>query len=136
MAPKLCKSAIPPGGRNFSACLLPSKRIHGLSYSSRCSSRATTSIHGVRSLFLTYLLPPDSIFFVEFNDYNGALFTIRARGLNNFVYWTSQIFGSLLIGYFILDKKSLRRRSRAFLGWIIVFVMVFVVHTWAYFYQK
>lgn len=74
--------------------------------------------------------------FVEFNDYNGALFTIRARGLNNFVYWISQIFGSLFIGHVILDKRNLRRRARAYLGWIIVFLMVFVVHTWAYFYQK
>lgn len=72
----------------------------------------------------------------QFNDYNGALFTIRARGLNNFVYWSAQIFGSVFIGYCILDKNRLRRRTRAFLGWVIVFAMVFVVHTWAYFYQK
>lgn len=72
----------------------------------------------------------------QFNDYNGAIFTIRARALNNFVYWTAQIFGSVFIGYFILDKKNLRRRTRAFLGWIIVFVMVFAVHIWAYFYQR
>ncbi|KAN0087960.1 Major facilitator superfamily domain containing protein [Tylopilus felleus] len=72
----------------------------------------------------------------QFNDYNGAIFTIRARGLNNFVYWTSQIFGSLFIGYVILDQKLYRRRVRAFLGWVIVFAMVWVVHIWAYFYQK
>lgn len=72
----------------------------------------------------------------EFNDYNGALFTIRARGLNNFVYWTAQIFGSLFIGYVILDQKGYRRRVRAFVGWVIVLIMVFVVHIWAYFYQR
>ncbi|KAJ8581528.1 MFS general substrate transporter [Rhizopogon salebrosus TDB-379] len=72
----------------------------------------------------------------QFNDYNGALFTIRARGLNNFMYWTSQIFGSVFIGYFILDQKRLRRRTRAFCGWVVVFLMVFIVHVWAYFYQK
>ncbi|KAI6124377.1 major facilitator superfamily domain-containing protein [Pisolithus croceorrhizus] len=72
----------------------------------------------------------------QFNDYNGALFTIRARSLNNFIYWFAQIFGSVFIGYCILDKKSLRRRTRAFLGWVIVFFMVFVVHIWSYFYQK
>ncbi|KAF9219176.1 MFS general substrate transporter [Gyrodon lividus] len=72
----------------------------------------------------------------QFNDYNGALFTIRGRGLNNLVYWTSQIFGSVLIGYFILDQNQLRRRVRAFAGWTIVFAMVFVVHIWAYFYQR
>ncbi|KAG1733026.1 MFS general substrate transporter [Suillus paluster] len=72
----------------------------------------------------------------QFNDYNGAIFNIRARGLNNFMYWTSQIFGSVFIGYFVLDQKKLRRRVRAFYGWIIVFLMVFIVHVWAYFYQK
>ncbi|KAG1822471.1 MFS general substrate transporter [Suillus subaureus] len=72
----------------------------------------------------------------QFNDYNGGLFTIRARGLNNFMYWTSQIFGSIFIGYFILDQKKVRRRVRAFCGWILVFFMIFVVHVWAYFYQK
>jgi hypothetical protein len=76
------------------------------------------------------------ISYTEFNDYNAALFDIRARGLNNFVYWTSQIFGSILIGYFVLDLKSVRRRVRAFYGWVVVFLMLFVVHVWAYFYQK
>ncbi|KAG1762778.1 MFS general substrate transporter [Suillus occidentalis] len=61
----------------------------------------------------------------QFNDYNGAIFNIRARGLNNFVYWTSQIFGSIFIGYFVLDQKRVRRRVRAFYGWILVFFMIF-----------
>jgi hypothetical protein len=32
--------------------------------------------------------------------------------------------------------KRFRRRIRAFLCWSIVVVLVFAVHTWAYFYQK
>ncbi|KAG1751367.1 MFS general substrate transporter [Suillus paluster] len=72
----------------------------------------------------------------EYNDYNGAIFTIRARSLNNVMSWTAQIFGSVLIGYFILDQKTVRRRVRAFYGWTLVFFMVFVAHVWAYFYQK
>ncbi|TFK89271.1 MFS general substrate transporter [Polyporus arcularius HHB13444] len=71
----------------------------------------------------------------QFNDYNGALFTIRARALNNLIYWLSQIVGSVSIG-FLLDQRSLTRRFRAFTGWCVLLVMVFVVHTWAYFYQK
>ncbi|EGN98006.1 hypothetical protein SERLA73DRAFT_182836 [Serpula lacrymans var. lacrymans S7.3] len=71
----------------------------------------------------------------QFNGYNLALFNIRARALNNFVYWSSQIFGSLMIG-FVLDQEQWRRRARAFAGWIILMVMVFAVHIWAYFYQK
>ncbi|KAF9233318.1 major facilitator superfamily domain-containing protein [Melanogaster broomeanus] len=72
----------------------------------------------------------------QFNDYNGAIFTTRARGLNNFVYWTTQIVGSLFIGFFILDQKRLRRRVRAFTGWTLVLALVFTVHIWAYFYQR
>ena len=72
---------------------------------------------------------------VEFNDYNGAIFNIRTRGLNNFVYWLSQIVGSISIG-FLLDQRGLSRRLRAFSGWCVLMVMVFVVHIWAYFYQK
>ncbi|KIN97720.1 hypothetical protein M404DRAFT_888190 [Pisolithus tinctorius Marx 270] len=72
----------------------------------------------------------------QFNDYNGTIFTIRARGLNNFVYWSAQIFGSVFIGHCVLDKKRLQRRTRAFLGWVIVFPLVFVVNIWSYFYQK
>ncbi|KAF8133188.1 MFS general substrate transporter [Boletus edulis] len=72
----------------------------------------------------------------QFNDYNAAIFTIRARGLNNLVYSTAQIFSSIFIGYVILDQKRYRRRVRAFIGWVLVFAMVFVVHIWAYFYQR
>ncbi|KAI0369867.1 MFS general substrate transporter [Pilatotrama ljubarskyi] len=71
----------------------------------------------------------------QFNDYNGALFTIRARALNNLVYWLSQILGSVSIG-FLLDQRGLSRRFRAFSGWLVLLVMVFVVHTWAFFYQS
>ncbi|KAL9715701.1 hypothetical protein Ac2012v2_000144 [Leucoagaricus gongylophorus] len=71
----------------------------------------------------------------QFNDYNGAIFNIRARSLNGFLYWVSQIVGSLFIGC-ILDMKSVRRRVRAFTGWTILFTMVWIVHVWAYFYQR
>jgi len=74
-------------------------------------------------------------FFAEFNDYNDAIFNIRARALNNLVYWLAQIVGSISIG-FLLDQKSISRRVRAFSGWSILLGMVFVVHIWAFFYQK
>ena len=71
----------------------------------------------------------------EFNDYNGAIFNIQARSLNNLVYWLAQVVGSLFMG-FILDQKKFRRRMRAFSGWSLLFIMVWVVHIWAYFYQR
>jgi hypothetical protein len=72
---------------------------------------------------------------IEFNEYNDALFNIRARSLNNLVYWLAQIVGSISIG-FLLDQNSISRRIRAFAGWTILFIMVFAVHIWAYFYQR
>ncbi|KAF7424751.1 hypothetical protein PC9H_010062 [Pleurotus ostreatus] len=71
----------------------------------------------------------------QFNEYNGTVFNIRARSLNNLVYWMAQIVGSLLMGA-LLDGHGLRRRVRAFLGWGTLFALVFVVHIWAYFYQR
>ncbi|KAK7041798.1 hypothetical protein VNI00_009087 [Paramarasmius palmivorus] len=71
----------------------------------------------------------------QFNMYNGAIFNIRARSLNNLVYWTSQIIGSISISI-LLDRTTLSRRVRAFSSWAILFVMIFVTHVWALFYQK
>ncbi|KAH0825795.1 hypothetical protein J3R83DRAFT_8851 [Lanmaoa asiatica] len=71
----------------------------------------------------------------QFNDYNSALFNIRARSLNNLMYWLSQIIGSWMIGL-VLDSTRFRRRARAFAGWGILLTMVFIVHIWAYEYQK
>lgn len=71
----------------------------------------------------------------QFNDYNGALFDIQARSLNNLVYWLAQIIGSLFMGL-ILDQKKFSRRKRAFSSWGLLFTMVWVIHIWAYFYQR
>lgn len=71
----------------------------------------------------------------QFNDYNGAIFNISARSLNNLVYWIAQIIGSVIIG-FVLDQKKIRRRTRAFIGIGTLTATVFLVHIWAYFYQK
>jgi hypothetical protein len=71
----------------------------------------------------------------QFNDYNDALFNIRARSLNNLVYWLSQIVGSISIGL-LLDQRAISRRIRAFSGWTVLLAMVFIVHIWAFFYQK
>ncbi|KAL1737960.1 hypothetical protein HDZ31DRAFT_51652, partial [Schizophyllum fasciatum] len=71
----------------------------------------------------------------EFNDYNAAIFNIRARSLNNLVYWVAQVIGSVSIGI-LLDQHRISRRLRAFVGWSILFSMIFLVHIWAYFYQR
>ncbi|TFL02032.1 MFS general substrate transporter [Pterulicium gracile] len=71
----------------------------------------------------------------QFNAYNGALFNIRTRSLNSMVYWASQVVGSISIGL-LLDAKNFSRRTRAFAGWSVLLIMIFVTHTWGYFYQK
>jgi hypothetical protein len=71
----------------------------------------------------------------EMNDYNGALFTIRARSLNNLLYWVAQIPCSFFVGR-LLDMQYFRRRVRAFTGWAVLFTIVWAMHIWAYFYQK
>jgi len=72
---------------------------------------------------------------VEFNVYNGYLFDIKARSLNSLLYWVAQIVGSILMA-FLFDRKSISRRTRAFLGWSVLFVLCMGVHIWGYFYQK
>ncbi|GAW02736.1 duf895 domain membrane protein [Lentinula edodes] len=69
----------------------------------------------------------------QWNDFNAALFDLRGRSLNSFLYWTSQIFGSIGIS-FLLDSK-LSRRARAFSGWAALMILIFITHIWAYFYQ-
>jgi len=51
------------------------------------------------------------------------------------MYWLSRIIGSWMISL-VLDSARFRRRTRAFAGWVILFAMVFIVHIWAYEYQK
>lgn len=71
----------------------------------------------------------------QFNDYNGVLFTLRTRSLNNLLYWLSQMVGSLVIGQ-VLDNKRMSRRSRAWLGWSIVFLIMWAVWGGSYDVQK
>ena len=70
------------------------------------------------------------LFFVGSGDYNS-----RGRGLNNFLYWLAQIFGSFAIGTF-LDSSRMTRTSRAWGGWIICFCFTFAVWSGNYVNQK
>ncbi|KAL1920844.1 uncharacterized protein VTP21DRAFT_11479 [Calcarisporiella thermophila] len=50
---------------------------------------------------------------------NGVYFSVRAKALNNVIYWAAQIFGALLLGT-ILDLQRFPRRKRAYIGFGIV----------------
>ena len=119
-----------------------SRQIRTSFYSSRCSLQAIGFILGVSPFFtLSCFIAGGTLKriryfgYSEFNDFNGALFNIRTRSLNNLVYWLAQILGSVAMG-FLLDQRGLSRRVRAFSGWCVLLIMVLVVHIWAYFYQK
>lgn len=60
------------------------------------------------------------------NCFNLFLFTVRGRAFNNLWYWLAQIFGSIAFG-FILDSKRMTRRTRALVGWGLLFVIVNVI---------
>lgn len=59
----------------------------------------------------------------QFNVYNVIFFSLRARALNNLVYWIAQIMGSYLIGL-LLDYQRLDRRTRSWIALGIVWVLV------------
>ena len=106
------------------------------SYSSfPCFLLAIGSIHGVSWATSSVTKKLKHFYCLEFNDYNAALFNIRARSLNNLVYWVFQILGSVSIGL-LLDQHQFRRRARAFAGWLILLIFVLIVHLWAFFYQR
>ena len=59
----------------------------------------------------------------QFNVYNVIFFNLRARALNNLVYWIAQIIGSYGIGT-LLDYQCLERRTRSWVALGTVWVLV------------
>ncbi|OGM49411.1 UNC93-like protein [Aspergillus bombycis] len=55
------------------------------------------------------------------NTVNGMTFNLRTRSLNGALYWIAQMVGGLLMGS-VLDLKGINRRSRACIGWAVLFV--------------
>ncbi|XP_031283955.1 UNC93-like protein 1 isoform X1 [Pistacia vera] len=107
---------------------------------SRCTnikySNVTTEVIEIAKLFSNWrmlLLMPASwasnfFYTYQFNNVNGALFSLRTRGLNNVFYWGAQMLGSVGIGY-VLDFSFQSRRRRGFFG--IGLVALFGTVIWA-----
>ncbi|RMZ80828.1 hypothetical protein DV737_g2878, partial [Chaetothyriales sp. CBS 132003] len=68
------------------------------------------------------------------NNVNGSTFDLRTRSLNSALYWIAQMAGGLFMGC-ILDLKQLNRRTRAKLGWAILFVTGMVIWGGGYQFQ-
>ncbi|KAI1381296.1 MFS general substrate transporter [Hypoxylon crocopeplum] len=60
------------------------------------------------------------------NGLNGAHFNVRARSLNNLLYWLAQIFGAVIVGY-ALDYSGIRRSMRAKISFIVLFALTFII---------
>ncbi|EIE79127.1 hypothetical protein RO3G_03832 [Rhizopus delemar RA 99-880] len=61
----------------------------------------------------------------QFNVYNGPYFMhIRARALNNLLYWIFQIIGAGLFGWFLDYERIGSRKMRAFAGCTVTLVVI------------
>lgn len=58
----------------------------------------------------------------QFNNVNGALFSLRTRGLNNVFYWGAQMIGSIVVGY-IMDFSFKSRKVRGLVGITVVGIL-------------
>lgn len=56
------------------------------------------------------------------NSVNGRLFTLRTRAFNSAAYWLAQMFSAVAYG-FLLDKKSLSRRKRGFIAYLVLLIL-------------
>lgn len=91
-----------------------------------------------RMLILIPLFAGSNWFYTyQFQVYNGGgYFNLRARSLNNMLYWLFQIIGGGFIGWMLDSKMFGGRRQRAIIG--NTFVLVICVALWigAIFVQK
>ncbi|KAK9898637.1 MFS general substrate transporter [Cystobasidium minutum MCA 4210] len=86
-------------------------------------------------LLFPFFLSSNWFYAYQFNAINGSgYFGIRGRSLNNFLYWTSQIVGSIATGFF-LDWK-IGRRLRAWAGLVWLTILVFAVFGGNYAFQR
>ena len=68
------------------------------------------------------------------NSVNGKTFNLRSRSLNSALYWIAQMVFGLLFGM-MLDVKSLNRRTRAIIGWVLLFVTGMAIWGGGYSFQ-
>ncbi|KAI9028077.1 major facilitator superfamily domain-containing protein [Phycomyces nitens] len=83
-----------------------------------------------RMLILIPLFAGSNWFYTyQFQVYNGGgFFKLRARGLNNLLYWLFQIIGAGVFGLLLDSTRIGGRRARAFIG--NTFVLVFIIAIW------
>ncbi|PRQ71064.1 hypothetical protein AAT19DRAFT_10604 [Rhodotorula toruloides] len=92
-----------------------------------------------KEVVLVFLLP---LFFSsnfgytwQQNSFNGALFTLRTRSLNSFLFWSCQMVGAGIFGI-LIDLKRFRRKSRAWVALVVLLAFHCAVWGSGYRYQK
>ncbi|BGP35185.1 hypothetical protein JCM10296v2_007017 [Rhodotorula toruloides] len=92
-----------------------------------------------KEVILVFLLP---LFFSsnfgytwQQNSFNGALFTLRTRSLNSFLFWSCQMVGAGVFGI-LIDLKRFRRKSRAWIALVVLLAFHCAVWGSGYHYQK
>ncbi|KAI9294180.1 MFS general substrate transporter [Neoconidiobolus thromboides FSU 785] len=66
-------------------------------------------------LLIPLFLSSNWYYTYEFNTYNGLLFNIRTRSLNNALYWGTQMISATIWGK-LLDNPKMTRKQRGFLA--------------------
>lgn len=91
-----------------------------------------------RMLILIPLFAGSNWFYTyQYNVFNGPNFMhIRARALNNLLYWVFQIIGAGLFGWFLDLEKLGSRRTRAFAGCSVTLVVILALWIGAFVIQS
>jgi hypothetical protein len=82
---------------------------------------------GLHILFLLPMFFTSNWFYTyQFNGYNAARFNVRARCVNNTIYWVGQILGAFSTGY-ALDARRARRSTKAKAALVLLFVFTSLI---------
>ncbi|KAJ2641711.1 hypothetical protein GGF44_001997, partial [Coemansia sp. RSA 1694] len=66
-------------------------------------------------LLIPMSLSSNFFYTYQYGPYNGALFTLRTRGLNSMLYWAAQMAAAYAVS-FLHDRDSLSRKQRGLLS--------------------
>lgn len=117
----------------LAGCLLPMDKVYksdGLKVIAKKYPKLQDELRGMLKVLMTegkiYFLFPmfcasNWFYTYQFNDFNGARFTVRTRSLNSLLYWAAQMIGAILLGL-LLDWQRFSRPVRARMGWGVLFV--------------
>ncbi|KAF8022369.1 hypothetical protein BT93_F0028 [Corymbia citriodora subsp. variegata] len=106
-------------GALLSLTILPPSKVEYLSVSTEATKILKLFLNWKMLLIALAAWAGNFFYSYQLTNVNGALFNLRARGLNSVFYWVTQIPGSIAIGY-VLDFSLLSRKMRGYVGIAIV----------------